>query len=201
MFLGCIKIWSLEPPPSASFTCWTSHEPACRLTWATTIGSTSQTALATYGRASMYPSRASVSTMPSSSRCVLSPSACSLTLRTCAPHYGELVTQVVTVAVCVVSYSFDNAQRHTRNVAVCRRSSRHHVQVACIAVGRSTITKEGRPSSKGAWPSILCDRGRGFKLVIYNELFAAHHSHKRPLGKSLKHSWERVERGSSLKPC
>lgn len=147
MFLVCIKIRSLEPPPSASFTCWTSPEPAWRLTWVTTIGSTSQTALATYGRASMYPSRASASTMPSSSRCVLSPSACSLTLRTCAPHYGELVTQVVTVA--------DNEQRHTRNVAVCRRSSRHHVQVACIAVGRSTMTKEGRPSSKRAWPAFF----------------------------------------------
>lgn len=163
-----------------------------QLPWATT---TSETAFVTYGRASMYPS---------SSGSVLSPSACPQTLRTCTPHYGhygELVTQVVTVAVCVVSYSFDNVQRHTHKAAVCRRSSRHHVQVACIAVGRSSRTKEGKPSSKGAWPSIVSDRGSGFMFVIYNELFAAHHSHKKPLGESLKHSWERVERVSSLKPC
>lgn len=201
VFLGCMEIWSLELPPSTSFTYWTSPEPACRLTRATTIGSTSQTAFATYGSASMYPSRASVSTMPSPSGCVLSPGACSQTLRTYAPHYGELVTQVVTVVVCVVSYSFDNVQRHTHKAAVCRRSSRHHVQVVYIAVGRSSRTKEGQPSSKRAWPSSLCDRGRGFMLVIYKELFAAHHSHKKPLGESLKHFWERVERGSSLKSC
>lgn len=101
----------------------------------------------------------------------------------------------------VVSYSFDNVQRHTRKAALYRSSSQHHVQVACIAVGRSSRTKEGKPSSKGAWPSVLSDRGSSFMFVIYNELFAAHHSHKKPLWESLKHSWERVERGSSLKPC
>lgn len=137
---------------------------------------------------------------PSSSGCVLSPSACSQTLRTCTPHYGELVKQVVTVAVVwCPTPSIMCRDTHVRRQY--RSSSQHHVQVACIAVGRSSRTKEGKPSSKGAWPSVLSDRGSSFMFVIYNELFAAHHSHKKPLWESLKHSWERVERGSSLKPC
>lgn len=79
-------------------------------------------------------------------------------------HYGDCCSSVV-------SYSFDNVQRHTRKAAVYRSSSRHHVQVARIAVGRSSRTKEGKPSSKGAWPSLLSDRGSGFLFVIYNEFF------------------------------